>query len=1331
MTARTCQDLLDVFESPQPPGKISLAHELLRSAGTETPRWLEFCATVAELFTEDAGRALCIAQRALKDSSLNNKAFRVNHERNLLHTKTLRCLELAVRTQNGLDRDISEPKSLEEDLLQKALINPNYCRFRAGFGDSRSGAPALDGCDTIVLVVHTDPETNTNQPAAMQLHLWRVPTGKRVSAKNALVRAPGSYLWITDREFDKSLQSVEALLKIYTCGNTGFAIAWDLRPAPLGAHAKAPTILGIDGPSASGALAVGALALLREFVVDPAIRRYLYEMSPSHLAISAQIKLENARPMLDKVGAIDVKAGVFEDIDPNNLTLPKCFIVHTDQRYSGNKLDGTPFEPHKARDVQHLLQIAARENEEKVSSRAATLFEKLCQGTSLEEIHEADKEIFHDVAESTPESIKGYLLKRYAKWARGDHDVLERDPRGLSTDFVNIQLMRESSDPESQPEPIKHLQELIGSDPRAKAWLLIAGPGAGKTSLLAHWELGRVLHALHRRYGVPRSLCDGFPISPEFRSDWCERARNDEAASDKDIELCIFVPLRQLTATSNANGEDALAEFWADTYPKLQSLTELLKVPHLRIRFLLDAVNEVQAELTDKHLEQVAQWLAKQHRTLRPVITVRELQRNKKISSDNLRPKVATLLEWNQADIERYIDHRLPTAKYPAANQSLKGAVRHDEQLQALFKTPGNLAVQCSLLRLYPDFVLRDRAALFATLIKLRIRGAVADIPSRELLTDDDRTELSSFEDSLSESRASAIGPDLPEDGCLVPALSRFAQFTRSEAGLSVAKSTLVNRPDTIGLTNAGVVRDWIDASRKCSFLYAPLKADDQQARDLGKVTWQWELFSEFFWARGRERSAEFAAQLEAALPRLNPPTEAELIHALESRKLDRIPRVDAHPQTEAIKFLLELRKDAKDIEEWIRWLETIDLTLAARAAIAVRSRLEPHEHQCWVDIDETGKALNPALEERVGGVANGTLRWLREKLLRRFTQPVRAPEKPDSAASYEDIRHRRDWGLLLGDLGGCPLYELKIGMLNGRETPYLCPKRPQIKRIGPQNGKIKCRVGGEASPARFASSGLDIEMRAFEMWAHLVTNAEYRFFVDAGGYASEFDEIFWAPVGSEPAVWLSQLRDSSLQSGRQLAPRGWASPTADGALQPVVGITWWEARAYARFVDALERSQEEGGDRGISQFALPTEAEWCAAAAGFVTLNGESRPVANYRDWPFAVGRGRAPPDPLQINFESTCLGMPSPVGLFHRGHTPESVEDLAGNVLEWIGSEYKPTFDERCVSTEATDDSGQVVVRGGHFRSNLVECGTKHRQPNAPLVDGNIGFRLVRRRR
>jgi formylglycine-generating enzyme required for sulfatase activity len=161
------------------------------------------------------------------------------------------------------------------------------------------------------------------------------------------------------------------------------------------------------------------------------------------------------------------------------------------------------------------------------------------------------------------------------------------------------------------------------------------------------------------------------------------------------------------------------------------------------------------------------------------------------------------------------------------------------------------------------------------------------------------------------------------------------------------------------------------------------------------------------------------------------------------------------------------------------------------------------------------------------------------------------------------------------------------------------------------------------------------VRLDAFWIDVYPVTNARFRLFLESGGYDQE---RWWSAEGW---AWKSQgAVDRPLQWGQA----GW-----DGLDQPVAGVSWYEADAYARWA----------GRR------LPTDAEWEKAARG---TDDRRYPWGNH--WP----------TPDLANSDSK-IGRTTPVGLYRDGISPYGCLDMAGNVNNWTGDWYWPGFGGFCV--------------------------------------------------
>jgi hypothetical protein len=192
------------------------------------------------------------------------------------------------------------------------------------------------------------------------------------------------------------------------------------------------------------------------------------------------------------------------------------------------------------------------------------------------------------------------------------------------------------------------------------------------------------------------------------------------------------------------------------------------------------------------------------------------------------------------------------------------------------------------------------------------------------------------------------------------------------------------------------------------------------------------------------------------------------------------------------------------------------------------------------------------------------------------------------------------------------------------------------------------------------------------------VTVEEYERFMDDRGHSNK---AWWSAGGFE----------------RWTVPAGW-NDQRQFRNRPVVGVSWFEAMAYAKWVGCR----------------LPTEQEWERAALG---TTGHQYP------W------GDAPPNKSRLNCDR-YIGHPSPIGVYPEGATANGVHDMAGNVWEWCNSDYV-LGDRNDEGPEflSSMDREIRVIRGGAWdtspeRTSCTYRGADRRDNRS----GSIGFRLVR---
>ena len=165
-------------------------------------------------------------------------------------------------------------------------------------------------------------------------------------------------------------------------------------------------------------------------------------------------------------------------------------------------------------------------------------------------------------------------------------------------------------------------------------------------------------------------------------------------------------------------------------------------------------------------------------------------------------------------------------------------------------------------------------------------------------------------------------------------------------------------------------------------------------------------------------------------------------------------------------------------------------------------------------------------------------------------------------------------------------------------------------------------------------------------------------------------------------AYWIGKYPVTNEQYSRFLAanpehgePELWEEKEFNQPQQPVVGVSWLDAKAYCAWAGLV----------------LPSEAQWEAAARG-----------TDGRPYPW----GEDAPSETRANFDSR-EGRTSPVDAYPAGAGPYGTLDQAGNVWEWCLDEFDeqayrdrdgqedPVVKPKDESSEAADR----VVRGGSW--------------------------------
>jgi formylglycine-generating enzyme required for sulfatase activity len=210
----------------------------------------------------------------------------------------------------------------------------------------------------------------------------------------------------------------------------------------------------------------------------------------------------------------------------------------------------------------------------------------------------------------------------------------------------------------------------------------------------------------------------------------------------------------------------------------------------------------------------------------------------------------------------------------------------------------------------------------------------------------------------------------------------------------------------------------------------------------------------------------------------------------------------------------------------------------------------------------------------------------------------------------------------------------------------------------------------------------------AFAIAKYPVTNAQFKRFINARGYERQ---EWWTGVG-----WQEKEREGWKE------PRYWNDSEFNSDLQPVVGVSWYEAVAFCLWL------------RDVTgyEIMLPSEQQWQRAAQGD---DGRSYPWDNTWDG------GRCNNDVSREGY-----GKTTSVTYYEgrdKGDSYFGVVDMAGNVWEWCRSAFN-------YDADSIYDTNFRTLRGGswggfitrEFRADYSVGG----EPNRRGPDWGFRFAL-----
>lgn len=228
------------------------------------------------------------------------------------------------------------------------------------------------------------------------------------------------------------------------------------------------------------------------------------------------------------------------------------------------------------------------------------------------------------------------------------------------------------------------------------------------------------------------------------------------------------------------------------------------------------------------------------------------------------------------------------------------------------------------------------------------------------------------------------------------------------------------------------------------------------------------------------------------------------------------------------------------------------------------------------------------------------------------------------------------------------------------------------------------------------------IHVPSFWIDRHTVTNRQYQRFVAAGGYAQA---SLWEP---EAQPLIARFLDRTGRPGPAFWQDGAYTPGTEE--HPVVGVSWYEALAYTRWV----------GKR------LPTDAQWLKVAGWPVAIAGKTHLAQHRYPWGDQFETAMA-------NLRPGGSGQLAAVGEYAAGSSSHGVHQLLGNVWEWTHDEFEHLPSEIAAS-RALSKAGQMaaalkITRGGAYDTELDgQSAAELIHVECPLTRApNIGFRCA----
>lgn len=889
------------------------------------------------------------------------------------------------------------------------------------------------------------------------------------------------------------------------------------------------------------------------------------------------------------------------------------------------------------------------------------------------------------IASREARSLEDYRARRIAIWSQPDFALDKRfTPLTLRLDRGEDTPDRYQMDNRKFTD-LRDVLNAIDSNTKDRVMVVTGDPGSGKSTLLRRLELDLASEALHTR-------------------------------SD-DAPLTIYLELNNFGKGDSTAPEAKawIADCWDRKTIGLGSFEEQLTRPLI---LLLDGLNEMPHASRQDFDRRLEEWknflndLVRDHPLVRVVFSCRTLDYGARLPTKNV-PRVPQVIV-NKLSPEQV--HEFLKCYSPQYADGLYAQLKGSPQLD-LYSSPYYLKL---LIEQAADGKIPEgRAALFT--------GYVRAILRREIFGENPRFQAGALLDErdlkMVRERRWSTPCQLPARGVLFTTLAAFAFRLQERRGPKDPAQVRVDYDralENLSDVPANQQDELLKAAADLQILELP--GDD--------VLFVHQLLQEYFAARHVAERVSAVAAVEAV-------TEFARLAQVKWLEKDIQPSVAEELQT------LPKSGTLPDLDT-TGWEETF--TLAAALLLAPDAFLRA---LAQYNLPLAGRS---AAQSDVK-VSQNQINELRKALLERSRDPA------------TDLRARISAGLALGALGD-PRFEAGQGP-GGRG--YLLPPLVALDggsyTIGSNDG-----IEEDETPVHVVD-----DLAPFCLGQFPVTNAEYGCFIDAGGYddpgwwGSDADAAerwrqgegtaeaarnnwrIWRDRFKREAGLLERLNDEQAWPKGQLGqwqsycamtdedfesvlrdrfrdqrftePRFWHDAAYNAPNQPVVGVCWYEARAYCAWLSAQTGQP----------FRLPSEAEWEAAARGKTRPSDDGQPLTEGRR--YAWGN--------DDKFFSTCcntletkLRRTTPIGVFPDGDTPAGTKpnglaDMTGNVWEWTSSVYdQEKYRYPYKADDGREDDGvdsPRVLRGGSWDDDRGLCRCAYRYGLDPSSRYSLyGFRV-----